>query len=163
MEMRTGGEVEVFVEADPRAVYAVVSDVTRTGEWSPECRRCRWLDGVEGPAVGARFRGWNRWRFNRWSRVCEVIEAEPGREFAFRTVPGRGGKNDSTIWRFRFDNDGDGTRLAQSYEIVDPPKGMMQRFIPRFVPHHLDMRPHMQESLGRIKAIVEQASAARPT
>lgn len=160
MDMRRGGEVEVHVDAPVDAVYTLVSDVTRTGEWSPECRRCRWLDGAEGAAVGARFRGWNRWRFNRWSRVCEVIAADPGREFAFRTVPGRGGKNDSTIWRYRLETDGDGTRLSQSYEVVDPPKRMMQKLIPRFMPHHLDMRPHMQESLEQIKAIAERVSTS---
>ena len=34
---------------------AVVSDVTRIGEWSGECRSCVWVGDVHDPVVGARF------------------------------------------------------------------------------------------------------------
>jgi hypothetical protein len=44
---------------------------------------CRWLDGADGPVVGARFRGTNRHRLLRWSTTCTVTAAEPGRRFAF--------------------------------------------------------------------------------
>lgn len=54
------GEAQVYIEAPPDKVFQLVSDVTRMGEWSPECRRCRWLDGVSSPVVGTRFRGQNR-------------------------------------------------------------------------------------------------------
>ena len=33
-------------------VYELVADVTRMPEFSPEIRRCSWLDGATGPAVG---------------------------------------------------------------------------------------------------------------
>ena len=52
-------EVSVVVAADPAAVYALVSDVTRTPEFSPEVTAVRWLDGATGPAVGARFEAVN--------------------------------------------------------------------------------------------------------
>lgn len=89
MDIRTQGAVSVRIAAPPHAVYDLVSDVTRTGEWSPECRRCQWVDGAAGPAIGSRFRGWNRSGFVRWSRLVEVVAADPGREFAFRSG-GRG-------------------------------------------------------------------------
>ena len=31
---------DIFVEASPEEVYSVVSDLPRSGEWSPECRHC---------------------------------------------------------------------------------------------------------------------------
>ena len=41
----------IFEDAYP----ALIADVTRTPEFSPEVSTCRWLDGAAGPAVGARF------------------------------------------------------------------------------------------------------------
>ena len=49
--------VEAEVAAPVEAVWQVVSDVTRTGEWSHECLGVEWLDGATRAAVGARFRG----------------------------------------------------------------------------------------------------------
>jgi len=60
----------------------MVSDVTRMGEWSPVCRSCRWDDG-EGPWVGAWFKGHNVDDGREWDTHCEVLAADPGREFAF--------------------------------------------------------------------------------
>lgn len=79
-------EDTVTIAADPVAVYELVTDITRMGEWSPECRGGRWLDGATGPAVGARFRGANHKGPRRWSTVCTVTAAEPGRRFAFDVV-----------------------------------------------------------------------------
>jgi uncharacterized protein YndB with AHSA1/START domain len=82
--MRSMSDVRVStaVDAPAATVYALISDVTRMGEWSPETRSCRWL-GEPGPAVGARFRGSNRYGFRRWSTTCTVTAADPGRRFAF--------------------------------------------------------------------------------
>lgn len=33
----TKGSASVVIDRDPQTVFAVVSDVTRTGEWSPAC------------------------------------------------------------------------------------------------------------------------------
>ncbi|HTO00672.1 MAG TPA: SRPBCC family protein, partial [Microthrixaceae bacterium] len=41
------------IAASPEAAYAAISDVTRMGEWSPECHSCEWHDGFDAPAVGA--------------------------------------------------------------------------------------------------------------
>src|SRR5688500_9460498 len=48
-------EIATTVTAPPGDVYALVADVTRMPEFSPEVVRCRWRDGAPGPAVGARF------------------------------------------------------------------------------------------------------------
>ncbi len=67
---RTAGSVELLVPADPAAVYAVVSDVTRIGERSPECHTAHWLPGATAGTLGAVFRGSNRaGRAARWSRT----------------------------------------------------------------------------------------------
>lgn len=76
-------EIVRDIAAPPEAVYAALSDVTRMGEWSIECHTCEWHDGVEGPAVGASFDGHNRHGEHEWTTQCTVIEADPGRAFAF--------------------------------------------------------------------------------
>ena len=45
-EWRPGGSVTLDVAAPPDAVYAVIADVERIGERSPECRSATWLPGL---------------------------------------------------------------------------------------------------------------------
>jgi uncharacterized protein YndB with AHSA1/START domain len=76
-------EVSREIAASPEAVYAAISDVTRMGEWSEECHSCEWHEGCDGPVVGATFDGHNHNGEHRWTTQGKVIEAEPGRAFAF--------------------------------------------------------------------------------
>ncbi|MGH3491120.1 MAG: SRPBCC family protein [Actinopolymorphaceae bacterium] len=56
----------IEIAADPRAVYDIVTDVAQLPRWAVETVSCRWLDGADGPVVGARFRGVNRNGPLRW-------------------------------------------------------------------------------------------------
>jgi uncharacterized protein YndB with AHSA1/START domain len=76
-------EVSRHIAASPEEVYAAISDVTRMGEWSEECHACRWHEGCDGPVVGATFDGDNEYGEHRWTTQGKVVEAEPGRAFAF--------------------------------------------------------------------------------
>ena len=111
------GEVSIEILAAPELVYAVVSDLTRMGEFSPECRTVEWLAGG-GPTPGARFVGHNRGGPIRWSREGRVVTAEPGKEFSF-TTEWRG--HDSTAWTYRMKPTPSGTTLAESYEALWAP------------------------------------------
>lgn len=94
------------VAAPAAQVWAMVSDVTRMGEWSPETVECTWLKGATGPAVGARFRGVNRLGTHRWATTCTVTAATPGEVFAF-TARGGGGLVRIADWVYSFEPDGD--------------------------------------------------------
>jgi hypothetical protein len=37
--------------------WALIADITRMGDWSPETTSAVWRGGATGPALGARFRG----------------------------------------------------------------------------------------------------------
>jgi len=76
-------EVSREIGAPPELVYAALSDVTRIGEWSPECHACEWHEGFDGPVIGATFDGHNRHGDHEWTTQGKVIEADPGRAFAF--------------------------------------------------------------------------------
>ena len=154
---RRGGTTSLTIAAPADAVYARIADVTATGQRSLECRSAQWLPGVKPGTVGARFRGHNRTGLARWSRICEVIEAQPGVTFAFRTVPQRVDRSraDSTIWRYRLQPDGDATIVTHEYEIVRLPAAFFQALYGRILPHHRDMRPHMAHTLDALKRELE--------
>ena len=147
------GEVQLCIEASPDQVYAMVSDITRMGEWSPECYRCEWLDGAKVPAVGARFRGYSRANWLRWSRLVEVRAADPGQMFSFTTLTDFINK-DSTNWRFRFESSNGGTLVTESYEVTQLPS-LLIRVISTLARRPHDMRPHMESTLAGIKTALE--------
>jgi len=76
-------EVSTDVCASPDVVWALLSDLSRMGEWSPECTGVRWRGGAPGARPGTRFSGRNRKGLWRWSTKCTVVAALPGRELAW--------------------------------------------------------------------------------
>jgi hypothetical protein len=75
--------VTEHIDASADAVYALVSDLPRMGEWSPENTGGSWAGGATGAAVGARFKGTNKNESKRWATTCKVVEATPGSSFVF--------------------------------------------------------------------------------
>ena len=150
---RTEGTVNLVIDATPETIYRALADVTGTGERSTECRSCTWLPGTEPGAVGARFRGRNRSGLIRWSRVCEVIMADPGTAFAYRTLPERidPSRNDSTIWSFALMPYESGTTVEHSYVISKFPSAPFKAFYGRVLPQHRDMRPQMADTLQSLR------------
>ena len=71
------GRAQALILASPSSVFRLVSDITRMGEWSLECRRCEWLDDVGAAPVGARFRGYNQRGWVKWRMNCTVSAFEP--------------------------------------------------------------------------------------
>ena len=155
MQRGTTREASVHIDAAPGRVYDVVSDVTRMGEWSPETVRCEWIDGATGPAVGARFKGANKRGMARWSTRPNVVAADPGREFAFVV-------EDLTRWCYRMDADGDGTRLVESFEMLEdlPMKFRIADRLMGIKDRPADLERGMQETLERIRQAVEASPKA---
>lgn len=147
------GRAEIRVTATPAEAYAVVADVTRTPEWSPEVYRCRWMSEA-GAEVSARFRGWSHFRIFRWWRDCEVVAADPPREFAFRTLT-RWFVHDQTEWRYRFEPEGDGTRIVESYEVLRP-ADLHILVADRLIARARDRTPDMASTLERLREALER-------
>ena len=142
------GSVEQLVDATPERVWAVLTDVTRIGEWSHECQGAVWLGGGPvGPVVGARFRGRNRVGLVRWGRACEITVADVPRRFAFRT--GGGWVGDSTEWTFDLEPVGSGTRIVQSFRVLSLPR-WADVVICLLVPEHQDRQAALAEDLVRL-------------
>lgn len=155
MALRVGKscEASVVVEAPLEAVWALISDVTRTGEWSVECRGAEWLDGATGPTKGARFRGRNRRNGTRWSRVCEVLEVDPAKRLVWRTLPTRL-LPDSTRWEFELVPAEAGTTLTERMQVLQIP-ALYDRLFAAMLPAHRDRTTDLEADLRRIKARLE--------
>ncbi len=153
------GTTQIHIEAPPDEVYAIVADVTRTPQWSPEVVKARWVGGATGPAVGARFKGTNRSRLVRWTRACEVLTAEPGREFTFRTRYDLLNR-ESTVWRYTFEPSDGGTLVTESYDADGLPTLLIRTLTRLFSERPHDMIPHMRTSLERIKELAERQRAS---
>jgi uncharacterized protein YndB with AHSA1/START domain len=152
------GSVSLEMAAAPEAVYDLVSDVTRMGQWSPETVKAEWIDGATGPAVGARFKGTNKIGFARWSTKPRVVAAERGREFAFVTEF-RGAEN--TKWTYRFEPSGSGTKVTESFELVaDTMKAIdfAERYVMRIKDRKAYLEDGMRRTLERIKAAAERGT-----
>ena len=101
----------IVVACSPEKLYDLVSDVTRTGQWSPVCRAC-WWDAGAGPRVGSWFTGRNQTPIRVWETRSQVAVAERGREFAF-VVGGSWVR-----WGFTFEAVEGGTRLTESWQFL---------------------------------------------
>jgi hemerythrin-like domain-containing protein len=147
-EVQRTGTTSVVVDADIDAVWRVVTDVTRTGEWSHECVGCTWLGGATEAVPGARFRGRNRQRVFRWGRVCEVLSAEP-HELVWRTVPTTLFP-DSSEWSIRLVAEDGGTRVEQAFRVLEAPPRLIEAAYATMLPAHRDRTVALQEDLRRL-------------
>ena len=154
---RTRGEVSLHVDAPPQRLYDLVAEVGSAPTRSQEVQACLWLEGPPPGTVGSRFRGRNRAGLIRWSRVCEVVTATRGEEFAFRTVPERldPTRRDSSLWGYHFEPEGTGTRITHYYTLVQPPRPWLLTLYGILMPHHRDARPALRHTLEQLKAADE--------
>lgn len=149
------GQAVTIISAPADRIWALISDVTATGQWSPENTGGEWLDGATGPAAGVRFKGNNRRGKVKWSTTCEVTAAEPGREFTF--VTGTAAKP-QTIWRYLLEPEAGGTRVTESFELAKP-IGPVSRLVTRLTTGVRDRRADLDEnlrvSLANLKRVAE--------
>ncbi len=106
------------IAQSPQALYSMVSDVTRMGEWSPENRGAV-LAGTGTVFVGTTFDGANTRGSVSWTTRCTVTVAEPGQAFAFRVhaIGGTRRKLPARIatWRYTFEEHDAGTLVTEAW------------------------------------------------
>lgn len=95
-------DAEEVVAARPELVWDLVADVTRIGQWSPECTGAAWLAEPGGPWPGARFTGHNRLANGfEYDVTCVVTEADRPRAFAWVVLDDSGAPSSS--WQYSID------------------------------------------------------------
>lgn len=111
-----GGEVSLHIDATPEEVWALVSDVTRIGEFSPETFEAKWTRGSTGPEVGASFKGHvkrNGVGPTYWA-PCQVSKCVPNEVFEFNV-----GTDSTTVntWGYRLSPSGTGTEVTEYFRL----------------------------------------------
>jgi hypothetical protein len=147
--MKTG-TASVVIDRAPDEVWRAIADVTRMGEWSPECIACRWV-GVDGPAMGASFEGDNVARVagrtvKTWTTTSQVTACEPGRVFEFVA-------EGLTTWRYELQPEGGGTRVTETFSYE--PSGLQGFFYETILRRTAGMTKGMERTLARLETVLE--------
>ncbi len=106
--MSTSLSATIDVQAPPAAVWAVVSDLKRMGEWSPQCKKMAVLGGE--PKLGTRTINLNKRGPLVWPTSAKVVRFEPERRLAFRVT------ENHTIWSYELEPTETGTRVTERRE-----------------------------------------------
>lgn len=143
------GSTSIEINAAPEVVWALVADITRMGEYSPECVHAAWENGATGPDVGAHFAGKNKIGDFEWEVPCAVTESEPGSVFAFKAVRD---SDVGTRWRYEFVPNDTGTIVTES---VHAPMINIEGSPSNFDGRHAMLIDGMNATLAAIKAAAE--------
>ncbi len=150
----SSGSAQVTINRPANEVWAAIADVTRMGDWSPECIAGRWVGGATGPASGAKFEGDNVAKVagrtvKKWTTTSEVTACEPGVVFEFVA-------EGYTTWRYDFVSAGDNsTTVTESFDYTA--KGFMGVVYDRLLSRPKAMTKGMNSTLERVKTALEAA------
>ena len=151
----------IAIDRSPDEVYAIVSDVTRMGELSPVCTGGSWDDPSKAGTTGAWFTGHNAIGDDiTWDTHCEVVAAEPGREFAF-VNHGMAGDVELVRWGYTLEPAGDGTTVTESWQVLPSYPEFVSAGDPSVdVAARIDgmaqmARDGIKETLGNLKRVAE--------
>ncbi|WP_082947257.1 SRPBCC family protein [Mycolicibacter sinensis] len=147
------GSVSRRSTAPPEVIWELLTDVTRMGEWSPECTGGQWLDGASQAVVGARFRGSNRWGPMVWTTICQIEKADKPSHFAYGARHSSGAL---TRWSYELSREGIGTLLTERFQTVGTPTAVL--LIDRLLRRPRKLAYGMTETLSRLSAAAERRS-----
>jgi hypothetical protein len=101
----------IHIDATPQQVWEVVTQIERTGEWSPICRAAWWKAPATGLEVGAWFCGRNEADGKIWETESLVVAAEEPAEFAWLVM------GNAVRWGYTLTPEGNGTSLTESWAV----------------------------------------------
>ena len=143
----------IHIAASPERVWALVGDVRRLPDWSPQVDSTRLRSGFDSVRLGTQFTNRNSDGELVWTTHAEVVRFEPGREIAFRV------EENWVIWSFTLTPVGDGVELVQRRDapdgISDLSLELANGFMGGVEAFTASMRAGMRLTLERIKAEAE--------
>lgn len=145
------GSASIVINRPAADVFAAIVDITRMGEWSPECTGGRWVAPATGPAIGARFEGDNAvtagpLTLKHWTTTSEVTEYVPDKVFEFVA-------EGYSTWRYELSEANGATTVTESFS-HKPAEGML-RVLYALGRRSTGMVKGMQKTLARMKAVLE--------
>lgn len=146
----------ITIDAPVETVFDLVTDIHQMARFSPELVSCRWLNGADRAAVGARFEAVNQVNGSRpWKNRPVVTQYD--RPYAFatsRTEPFAG----TLVWSYQLTSDGHTTQLTESYEVTKPIGRIGWLIIEKMSgtrDRRSDLRRGMLDTLAAIKTTAE--------
>jgi uncharacterized protein YndB with AHSA1/START domain len=143
-------QAQIDIDAPVATVWALVSDLSRMPQWSPQCRLMKALGPVR---QGTRTINLNRRNKMYWPTTCVVTEVIPEKKMAFQV------NQNGTIWSYELEPTDAGTRLVESRHAENGVTAFstlsinaMLGGVPNFERELVD---GMNASLSRIKAAAE--------
>jgi len=151
------GRERIEIAAPPESLWQMVSDVTRTKEWSPDVVMSAWVPPWTGPVVGAQFESTNHMPFvGRWRSRSTVTASDPGRRFAFAV--GRNPADPNTTWAWDFEPAAGGTIVRLRYEMHREPRVVLLYYLLTGRREHV--RRSVATTLQRLKDAAEGPAIA---
>ncbi|WP_436700130.1 SRPBCC family protein [Nocardioides sp. BYT-33-1] len=145
-------EDSIGIDAPPAQVWALVSDVRRMAEWSPQVTSTRLAEGAE-LGDGAAFTNRNRHGELEWTTHARIVRFLPEEEIAFRI------EENWAVWSFHLRAEGDGTLLTQRRStpdgISDLSRELTEGFLGGMDVFTAALRDGMRQTLTGIKATAE--------
>ncbi|WP_165372466.1 SRPBCC family protein [Nocardioides iriomotensis] len=150
-------ESTVEVDAPPHAVWAVVGDLLRMPELSPELRRL-YVVGGGRPRVGSTLVGLNRRGLVAWPTTSTVTVLDEERAVAWRT------RESGATWSYRLEalDEGRRTRLTGRRDLPAFTVGttLLAPIIGGAEGHDRELAAGIAATLTRIKRVVEDSRPA---
>jgi uncharacterized protein YndB with AHSA1/START domain len=143
-------QAQIDIDAPVAKVWALVSDLSRMPQWSPQCRLMKALGPVR---QGTRTINLNRRNRMFWPTTSTVTEVIPEKKLAFRV------NTNNTIWSYELEATDAGTRVVETRHAengVKPLSNMSVNALFGGVPSfERELVDGMNETLSRIKATAE--------
>jgi uncharacterized protein YndB with AHSA1/START domain len=143
-------QAQIDINAPVPKVWALVSDLSRMPQWSPQCRLMKTFGPVR---QGARTINVNRRNRMFWPTTSTVTEVIPEKKLAFRV------HQNNTIWSYELEPTDTGTRLVETRHAENGTTAFSNMSInallggvPSFERELVD---GMNQTLARIKAAAE--------
>jgi uncharacterized protein YndB with AHSA1/START domain len=142
----------VHIAAPAEKVWAMVTDLPRMGEWSPENRGGRWLGGATAAAPGARFKGSNANGKRKWSTTTKIEKVESPTYFSFLTTVG---PITAARWSYRVTPAGDGCDVTEQWDDLRGPMKPLSALATGVKDRAGFNQRSMEETLAKLKAAAE--------
>ena len=144
-------QAQIDIDAPVAEVWALVSDLSRMPEWSPQCRLMKALGPVR---QGTRTINLNRRNRMFWPTTSTVTEVIPEKRLAFRV------NANNTIWSYELEATDAGTRVVETRHAengVKPLSNMSVNALFGGVPSfERELVDGMNQTLSRLKATAER-------
>jgi uncharacterized protein YndB with AHSA1/START domain len=98
-------QAHVDIDAPVSKIWALISDLRRMPQWSPQCR---WMQPFGPLRQGTHTLNFNRRNRLFWPTTCTVVEVIPEQKLAFRVNTNR------SIWSYELEPKGEATRVIES-------------------------------------------------